>query len=436
MTPLIFRLPICAEGSFKNSDFKDCAGNVGNVAIDEGLKGLFPNARVGNFRLSVKSRQSRRFAVFSLANYLSAVPPSSGMRWFAHSMLTWLDENEITPIVLSVGIQFSHFETDFLIHPERLEFIKQLSKRARFIGTRGHISNFVLARNGIRNTWAVGDPGVLWHEVLRPRESCPSSASEISTGFVLSGKNRSLCQRFALWELRHHGIRIVQSLEDGASRIDGTSRPQLRSAVLTWLLWPTNSSEMISSFSRHFEANAVVPCSLDDWKRSLAPAGLVITMRIHGLAIARSTGCAAVLIKHDLRTLELADFHSLPSIAAVDFGGSTSAQNLIMHSAAMEQESKNRAIECLNNVRHFLQTFEIDISSKLISHQLLRKNTKRRQSGMNSLLRAMSLTDSVRSHALATHVDLQERAPSISGINSTDRKDLLRRLGFETEFNL
>lgn len=433
MSPLILRLQICADGRFEDSKFRDCAGNLGNAVIDEGLKGFFPNARVGDLNLKVKSKKSRRLAVFSLANYLSAVPPTRAGRMFANSLLAWLDENEITPVVLSVGMQFSHFDTSFLVHPERIEFVKQLSKRARFIGTRGHVTSYVLACNGINNTWAVGDPGILWHECLRPRESGSSSASDISTGFLLSGYNRSFCQRFAVWELRQNSRRIVQSVDDGAFRIAGTSRARLRNGLLKWLLWPTTSEKMISSYGRHFRTNAVVPCGIADWKKSLSSARLVATMRIHGLAIARSMGCHTVLIRSDLRTSELAEFHKLPSIDTVDFDSKTEVQELILHSAAIEQASKERSIECLANMRDFLRALDVDLSSTVMSRQPDSTTTTRQKSGKDSLLKAFSIIDGARSHPLASHVDLLETAPMVFNNNTDTRNELLRRLGFETD---
>lgn len=66
---------------------------------------------------------------------------------------------------------------------------------------------------------------------------------------------------------------------------------------------------------RHFtDGKAVFHLDAFTWIRSLQNFDLAIGPRIHGAVSAISAGTPALLVSHDLRTRELADFHGIPQI--------------------------------------------------------------------------------------------------------------------------
>ena len=214
---------------------------------------------------------------------------------------------DMQTIMLSLGIKdyVSYDSMQFALHPSVIALLTEVSRRSAFIGVRGSYSATVLYRYGFKNVVPVG---------------CPT---------IFSNMKKSI--RF---DVRHERNKVVFVYHrEVAERTDHLLRQSIilgqdcfDQAVFTDSL--SGDFELLKMERNHYQTmgkgaailslikkRGIFPDSFEEWISIIRSADIVIGGRLHGCIAALLAGIPAVLVPRDLRTNELADFLSLPSIA-------------------------------------------------------------------------------------------------------------------------
>ena len=417
--------------------------NLGNAVIDYGLSSLVKNARsvVDLEHLRSEIRESDR-VLFSLANFVSSAPVTDQQLHWMFEITNLIDQTGAIPVVASVGCQYHPLDAHFKVNQARLNFIKFLAKRSAFLGTRGALTSWILFRNGISNSWPIGDPGVLWALSAATKLKKSSTDSAVSSGLILTGNSRPLVRQLCEWEILNSSRRIVQSLEDGIE-VDSNDRSlRYRPDLYTWALSPLPDQNEIAANLKSLNERARLPESLRHWRAMLRGSQLHISMRVHGCAVAYSVGVPTILLTHDFRTLELAHFHKFPSLSEHQFKSHLPIDKLI--TLARQRKPKERVIvRQLRNFRDFLVESGVGQRVPSTSHKGRRGTRTSATSDIGSpkkwtLEDSLNIVETAREAPLGKLLSLNESAPGYLSRSSLsiDLDGLRSLLGFELQENL
>ena len=235
----------------------------------------------------------------------------------------------IPAIMIGIGAQAGKGAGIPEVSESGLRLVKAVSERSALIGARGEFSADVLRHYGIRNVQVTGCPSLYFNTNPQP---------EVIKGPTL--------RRLILASTRYY---LDQSATKGLERIQQTiyklglaqevdmlyqsERPELdllvtgkESAIEETAMarliryYGADSREHLLHFLR---THGRCFLDVDQWRASMREYDLYVGSRVHGAIAALSVGTPAILLAHDSRTSELADFSGIPSVSLREVDGLT-----------------------------------------------------------------------------------------------------------------
>lgn len=240
----------------------------------------------------------------------------------SHTDWTWfiklIERIEIPVITIGIGLQAQTLDKSaVMVHPTSIELAKTLSQKAASISTRGNFTRDWLHSIGITNVVATGCPS-LYMKVGETEEKSNRDGLIIqSTRFHMSEKflnnpgiNHSfyhLAGKFGLDMIYQSEMEEMEYLV--FANDDSYILPDSHSNLVA-LYGFSNSSD----YKRYLDVHGKVFFDINRWANFLKTHTGVIGTRLHGTILALNMGLPAILIPHDSRTAEVAEFAKLPTI--------------------------------------------------------------------------------------------------------------------------
>lgn len=296
--------------------------NTGNL--------LFTNAVWQQFR-GDKKRLGFQFDPEKVNSSLSKLVIPAANWLGAHVDFTELsgliEQLDIPVILIGLGAQDDTLSGDLEIPDGTLRFVRAISERSQSISVRGEYTKSVLERYNIRNVVVTGCPS-LYQNFQPDAETKLLAASKFgnkpallhstrySAGDRPSIENPSIHRELFRFAYRSERDLLLQSEPEEISLItDCAEKPEIDDTLksnIVELYHATDWSRVESYIHRHTR----VFFDTKPWSEAMKSYGFCFGTRLHGTIMALNSGVPAVLVTHDSRTEELADYAQIPSIRA------------------------------------------------------------------------------------------------------------------------
>lgn len=273
--------------------------------------------------------------VLPLANMISPV-------WTAHhGLLTALEKLEIPIIVMSVGVQAATTTEliDFVVSEDAQRVLNLTRKSGTTIGARGYLTEQVLRDHGYTNIQTIGCPSI-YYSSLNIRSLAPEPRIAIHAS--LQG------DRIAVGHLLSFGIKFADAyIAQNESRFivnqhqipfevysqwttDRQRLTELQNINFPYTYYNDGqfSAEVIRSW---IDSHLVFFSDIDEWISYLSAFDFVIGSRYHGTVAALLAGTPTFLYTIDMRTKELAEYHSIPHAPITTLHEDTTIKQVYEH---------------------------------------------------------------------------------------------------------
>jgi hypothetical protein len=243
---------------------------------------------------------------------------------FSH--LADLVEKLTMPVVLiGIGAQDADYSGEIDIPEGTIRFVRAVAERSTSISVRGEYTRQILKGLGVENVAVTGCPS-LYHDFHR--FSPPPNnlhvrfqrglihATRYSASYAPFARTDSLQRRLfrmayaegmdILFQSEPEEMALLTKLSDGAMFDD-----RLRGLLLEIYGqpdWDRLLNYVMTQGRLFFDVS--------QWSNALEGYDYVLGTRLHGTIMALNSGVPAVLIHHDSRTREMADFAAIPSVPA------------------------------------------------------------------------------------------------------------------------
>ncbi|NUB46524.1 polysaccharide pyruvyl transferase family protein [Fertoebacter nigrum] len=237
-----------------------------------------------------------------------------------------IEKANVPTVILGLGAQ-SHDGKIPDLHPGMLRFLKAVSERCVSLSVRGTFSAEVLEHHGITNVTVTGCPSLLWHmthSAAVTRQTAPGQIGRISVSGTLPDQvnpkgddARMRLTRFILKQALEEGYDYVAQTElplMQAHRGELTDAHTVEHDFLRHVFSPADEAQTQAYLARHIRVFTNIP----EWLAYCANQDFVIGTRLHGVIAGLLAGTPSMLITHDTRTEEMAQFAGIPAVRSTD----------------------------------------------------------------------------------------------------------------------
>lgn len=226
-----------------------------------------------------------------------------------------LDKIEIPVVTIGVGVQaLSNNIHEIKVSESSIRLSKIMSRKSSFIGVRGALTDRWLNSIGITNTVVIGCPSLYMR--LSDQEVNSSSGVLLqSSRYLISGDSffsGNLNREIYKYSFLNDEDIVFQSEPEEMKYI-----LDLRSDCLSENTWKQlcdlYGANTTSELQDYLKRRGRVFYNLEDWVSFVQLHELSIGTRLHSAILALNSSVPALLIPHDSRTREIAEFAKMPS---------------------------------------------------------------------------------------------------------------------------
>lgn len=259
--------------------------------------------------------------VIPAANWINAM---SNWEW----LCDLLEQVKIPVVTIGIGLQADNInEGAVQVNESSMRLIRILAGKSAYISTRGTFTRDWLYLQGIKNVIATGCPSLYLSFDFDEGGAFVDTKNEVvfqSTRFYAEESfNNSDNVNTRLFRLayRYKAPIIFQSeAEEIRYLVYGSfsDKKELEVQKVS-LLADLYGAETVDVLKEYLSSYGNVFFDIDMWSRFIRKYDCLIGARVHGAIVALLSGVRTVLITHDSRTQELADFSGIPHLSAADF---------------------------------------------------------------------------------------------------------------------
>jgi len=306
--------------------YRGCGNNSGNMVFVNALASQidYAEASFGYVVNAAQINDEYDAVVIPAANWIN---PGMNLQGFYDA----LKDVRKPCIVAGIGAQSAGYDQKPSIPDGTRRFLDLISQRSALIGTRGDYSSAIMRQLGYDNVVTTGCPSLFWnssyglHEIRAPGTPNPQNIVFQGTrhnipnhDFYKSGYHAR--QRAAFQHAMEHNYHyVIQSeLEEIYFALGRRNNAQVNQEI-DEKLTQYYGRAMEDGLEDYLRNRMVFFTDLDAWRSYLAERDFVLTTRIHGSIMAMQSGTPALLLWHDARTREIADYAGLPCMPFDEF---------------------------------------------------------------------------------------------------------------------
>jgi hypothetical protein len=245
--------------------------------------------------------------------------------------VSFLESCDLPILFIGLGAQADSYDARiFDFHPSIKRLVGLIKDQNIGVGVRGEFTARVLNDHGVTNFSIIGCPSNFTNPDENLSEVLKTKWLNYSSTIITTGDEpwpkrpiKQLAERKLIQLAREmSGIYVQQSVEpfvnilrrsnpyQGGAITDGL-QDSLRSAI---------APDMDSLEFRRFLSSSVrLYVNIDQWLEEASKFDLAIGLRLHGNMVAFQSGCPAIWVHHDARTLELVETMCLPNLSLEKF---------------------------------------------------------------------------------------------------------------------
>lgn len=302
---------------------KSAGMNTGNFLFTAAIHRVLRNKRLKyGFQFDPdKVREQHDCIVIPAANWLS-------VRTDWGDLAERIDATNLPCIIVGLGAQSQSSKQVPTLSDGTLRLVKLVSERSRLISVRGEYSASVLENYGIRNVEITGCPSLLWSlgetiQINKRAKQVQNVALHSTRAlyderiFLNNTRSRmSLCiSRMAnRLEIDYVSQSELPDMYFALNRLHNVGIYRKSIEFLSRLYDEKNHKKLRRYLTKH----AKVFFNVDDWVNYMRGKDLSIGTRLHGTIASLLAGTPALLITHDTRTRETAEFMNIPCMDVDD----------------------------------------------------------------------------------------------------------------------
>ncbi|WP_420146237.1 polysaccharide pyruvyl transferase family protein [Sphingobium sp.] len=297
--------------------YKSVGMNTGNFMFTEAVYRQL-NAETQCIGFSYKPDQANKeldHIVIPAANWINSY---NDWGWLCDI----LEKTHIPATVVGLGIQNDNNDIkNFKASESSIRLARILSQKSPLISVRGQITKSYLETLGIKNSIVTGCPSLYmklddYKNGIDKRESIviQSTRYGISEKFLKQDSiNNSL---FSICKKLDADMIFQSEIEEMMILVKQDSEARNISDNAIDYLSKLYGFERKNDFFDYLRKRCRVFFDVNHWSNFLRDRYGVIGTRLHGAIIALNSGVPALLIPHDSRTSEMADFAGIPTLTA------------------------------------------------------------------------------------------------------------------------
>lgn len=251
--------------------------------------------------------------VIPAANWLNA-----GANW--DWLTDLLEKTEVPVTVIGIGLQAESADlSQARVSESAVRFIKTAARKSAMISTRGHFTRNWLNSIGVKNAVTTGCPS------LYMRLAVSNQLPKERLGYVLQSTRYGMEARILQTrDVNRELFRLAGQTD--AWMIFQSEMEELRYLVMDQIAeaqeetFETLLPALYGCSDRgallsYLDRRGKVFFDLDHWATFLQGTHGVIGTRLHGSIVALNAGVPALIVPHDSRTSEVAEFAGIPTLS-------------------------------------------------------------------------------------------------------------------------
>jgi len=296
--------------------------NTGNFLFVRGLRNLLGVAEdvyrdESHYRDSINKYD---YIAISAANWVNPGVDLSGLADF-------IESTDLPCLVVGLGAQASFGGQDPKLLEGTKKFLKVASERSKSISVRGEYTQEVLNRLGITNTRVTGCPSLLGLSGRTPPKVDMSKLDGLNpSNIILQSTRHNFSEtvfsddpayifnmsiyRYAFYN--KHPLLLQSEVPDIYITMRRNNNNDIYNRNIRFLERVYQSEA--DKIREYLENYGLIYWDIDEWLRSISKFKMLIGTRIHGVISGLLAGLPSLLLIHDERTKEMADFFALPHI--------------------------------------------------------------------------------------------------------------------------
>lgn len=251
------------------------------------------------------------------------VPAANWLNKFANWdwLIDLLEKLKVPVVVIGLGLQSSSLDIGEVdVSDSAIRLARFFARSAPLISVRGNFTRDWLHSIGIGNVVTTGCPS-LYMNIFGDLAQAPSNRIVLqATRYGVSkafAEKPSIDQKLFRDAARFDMPMIYQSeMEEIFALIYGRPEEDTAKAEALASLYGLESA---ARFEEYLRRNGKVFLDLKAWSQFVQQGRGVVGTRLHGSIIALNSGRPAVLVPHDSRTAEVADFAAIPTLDKTAF---------------------------------------------------------------------------------------------------------------------
>lgn len=280
--------------------------------------------------------------------------------WFSSSvdfsdLANRVEQLDIPVVMIGLGAQDGSYSHEIDVPEGTVRLVRAVAERSKSVSVRGNYTKAVLEKYGITNVTVTGCPS-LYQEFRPGADKLLAATARNSDGPLLLHSTRYYASHrpFAETPSVHRDIfqlafatatdLLMQSEpEEISMMVPSAEKPDITPETMGLMLQiygASNQAELEAYIAKH----ARVFFDVSRWSAAMLSYGRVFGTRLHATIMALNSGVPAMLVCHDSRTQEVAEFAKLPSTAPEEGSLSDEGIRKMFQSADFEAFRKARKI--------------------------------------------------------------------------------------------
>jgi hypothetical protein len=235
-----------------------------------------------------------------------------------------IEKLDIPVVMIGLGAQDSSYSHKIDVPDGTVRLVRAVAERSKSVSVRGQYTKDVLANYGITNVTVTGCPSL--YQDFRPgADQLLAATTRNADGPLLLHSTRYFASHrpFAETPSIHRDIfrlayetatdLLMQSEPEEISMIvPASDKPEITPETMKLMLQiygASNQAELEAFVAKHAHVFFDIP----SWSQAMSNYGHVFGTRLHATIMALNSGVPAMLVHHDSRTQEVAEFAKLPA---------------------------------------------------------------------------------------------------------------------------
>ena len=330
----IFRLSKVKDNMSDADKMLCLANNTGNMVFDNALGKIIKGESVYDYFSQEELAKYDRFITTSYIWIRQNQP--------IHSCFSKIGDKPYIP--MSVGLQASEYDPKFILHPDVVRELTEISERC-VIGCRGYYTAEILNKYGIKNTMVIGCPSVYTN--MFDNQEVPhkplSKAPKLSANFITLWRTLKKNEQEFLKYACDHEMSFIEQTSNELKR--------------EYLNCSSSDADKIENWIK----NEKIFYSYDEWAEFIKEYEFSFGFRFHGNVIALNNHVPALFIYSDSRVKEMCEFFHFPMISANEFDCSKPIEYWYEKADYSEfNKTQNKRIE---NLKEFCKKNNIELNT-------------------------------------------------------------------------